>query len=74
MTNGNPVTFTVAMRPTPTIAKEQDSVNLVTLQNEKISGTGRHDVCFVPRAVVVVEAVAALSVLDEILKENLWKN
>ncbi|MGN0795681.1 MAG: chorismate synthase [Christensenellales bacterium] len=74
MTNGNPVTFTVAMRPTPTIAKEQDSVNLVTMQNEKISGTGRHDVCFVPRAVVVVEAVAALSVLDEILKENLWKN
>lgn len=74
MTNGNAVTFKIAMRPTPTISKEQDSVNLLTMQNEKIKGTGRHDVCFVPRAVVVVEAVAALSILDEILKENLWKN
>ena len=74
MTNGNPVEFKAAFHPTPTIGISQDSVNLSTMQNEKLKAVGRHDVCFVTRAVVVVEAVAALAILDEILKENVWKN
>ena len=71
---GNPVEFKAAFHPTPTIGISQDSVNLSTMQNEKLKAVGRHDVCFVTRAVVVVEAVAALAILDEILKENVWKN
>lgn len=74
MTNGNPVEFKAAFHPTPTIGISQDSVNLSTMQNEKLKAVGRHDVCFVTRAVVVVEAVAALAILDEILKESVWKN
>ncbi len=74
MTNGNPVEFKAAFHPTPTIGISQDSVNLITMQNEKTEAVGRHDVCFVTRAVVVVEAVAALAILDEILEENVWKN
>ncbi len=74
MTNGNPVEFKAAFHPTPTIGISQDSVNLITMQNEKTEAVGRHDVCFVTRAVVVVEAVTALAILDEILEENVWKN
>ena len=74
MTNGNPVEFKAVFHPTPTIGISQDSVNLSTMQNEKAEAVGRHDVCFVTRAVVVVEAVTALAILDEILEENVWKN
>jgi chorismate synthase len=64
ITNGMPVTFRVGVKPTASIAKPQRSVDLETMTPTEISVTGRHDPCIVPRAVPVVENVAAMAVLD----------
>lgn len=64
ITNGMPVEFTVAIRPTPSIAREQDSVDLATGENRKLIIEGRHDPCILPRAVVVIEAAAALAACE----------
>ena len=64
ITNGMPVTFEVVIRPTPSIAKEQDSVNLATGEDCKLAIHGRHDPCILPRAVVVIEAAAALAACE----------
>ena len=68
ITTGMPVIFRVAVKPTPSIASPQQTVNLDTMQPEKLRITGRHDPCIVPRAVPVVEAVAAIAVADLILE------
>ena len=67
ITTGEPVVFQAAFKPTPSIAKEQDTVDLKTMENVKISVPGRHDPCIVLRAVPVVDAAAALAILDAIL-------
>lgn len=67
ITNGMPIDFKVAVKPTPSIAIEQDSVNLETMENTKLTVTGRHDPCIVPRALACVEAAAALAVYDAYL-------
>lgn len=72
ISNGMPVVFRAAIKPTPSIAKEQQSVNLSTMQPEALSITGRHDPCIVPRAVPVIEAAAALAITDLLLGESLW--
>ena len=64
MTDGAPLVFSVAIKPTASIAAAQDSVNLATMENEKLVVKGRHDPCIVPRAVAVVEAVCAFTLLD----------
>jgi chorismate synthase len=61
ITNGMPVVFTAAIRPTPSISMEQDTVDLSTRQNTRLSIHGRHDPCIVHRAVPVIEAAAALA-------------
>lgn len=66
MCNGADVTFRTAFKPTPSIGLCQDTVNLKTGGNDTVEVTGRHDPCIVPRAVAVVEAMAALVVADQV--------
>lgn len=67
ISNGANITLSVAMRPTPSIAKEQATVDLLSKVNTTIKITGRHDACIVPRAVPCIESAVALAILDEIL-------
>ena len=64
ITNGMPVSFEVAIRPTPSISKEQDTVNLSTGEDAKLTIQGRHDPCIVHRALPVIEAAAALAACE----------
>ena len=64
ITTGAPIVLRVAIKPTPSISREQSSVNLETMQNEKLVISGRHDPCIVPRAVSVIEAAVAIGLLD----------
>lgn len=64
ITNGMPLVFRLAVKPTPSIAKQQQTVSLSKKQVEELVVTGRHDPCIVPRAVPVVEAVTALVLSD----------
>lgn len=67
ITTGMPIRFCTAIKPTPSIAHEQESVDLDTMQNVKLRVGGRHDPCIVPRAVPCVEAAAAIAVYDALL-------
>ena len=67
MSDGMPLSFNVAFKPTPSISKEQRTVNLESMSDDKVTIKGRHDPCIVPRAVAVVEAMTALTVMDQIL-------
>ena len=64
VTNGMPVIFRCAMRPTPTISREQQTVDLQTKEPAVLRAVGRHDSCVVHRARIVVDCVAALVVTD----------
>lgn len=64
MTSGAPIVFSVVIKPTPSIAAPQESVNLQKMENETLVVKGRHDPCIVPRALPVIEGVCALTLLD----------
>lgn len=70
ITNGMPLTFRLAMKPTPSIGKPQQTVDLAKKEITTIAIEGRHDPCIVHRAVPVVEAVAALAILDILTEEG----
>ena len=67
ITNGMPLIFRAAIKPTPSIAMEQRSVSLSRKEEQTLIVKGRHDPCIVPRAVPVIEAAAAIAVMDMIL-------
>jgi len=64
LATGMPVVFRAAVKPTSSIAIAQRTVNLADGTNTTLGVTGRHDPCIVPRAVVVLEAVAAIALVD----------
>lgn len=68
ITDGMPLIFRAAVKPTPSIGMEQDSVSLTGKENVKLTVKGRHDPCIVPRAVPVAEAAAAIAVYDALLE------
>ena len=71
ISNGMPLTLGVAFRPTPSIAKEQRTVDLIDKKNTTIKIVGRHDACVAVRALPVVESAVSLALLDE--GADLWK-
>lgn len=71
ITNGMPVVFNVAFKATPSIALPQETVNLLDKENTVLEIRGRHDPCIVQRAVPVIEAAAAWTILDLLLTSDL---
>jgi len=67
MSNGMPLIGRVAVKPTPSISKQQDSVNLKTKENVKLNIKGRHDPCILHRAVPCIESAVAIALTDCIL-------
>ena len=67
ITNGMPVIFQVAFKPTPSISRPQQTISLEKEKIQELVINGRHDPCIVPRAVPVVEAAAAIAIYDLIL-------
>lgn len=70
ITSGMPVTFNVAIKPTPSISIEQNSISYSKGEDAKLAVRGRHDPCIVPRAVPCVEAAAAIAIYDLIKGEE----
>jgi chorismate synthase len=69
ISNGENIVFRVAFKPTATIMTEQATVS-TSLENTELTGRGRHDACVLPRAVPMVEAMAALVLVDHMLRQR----
>ena len=74
ITNGNPVVFRVAVKPTSSISLPQKTINLTTGAIQELVIEGRHDTCFALRVPVVLEAAAAIVVADLLLADNRSRN
>ena len=70
ISNGAPIVFRVAFKPTSSIRKEQQTWNFATCQMDRLVVPGRHDACFALRAPVVVEAMTAIVLADLVLIKN----
>jgi len=71
LSNGMPVVVRVAFKPPSSIAKEQQTVNLRSMEETRVQVTGRHDPCVVPKAVPVVEAAVAVVLVDHCIRADL---
>ena len=67
---GMPIVVRTAIKPTPSIARAQESMSLSRNENETMTVEGRHDPCIVPRAVPCVEAVVAMVLYDLLLERS----
>lgn len=70
ITNGMPIVFRTAIKPTSSISLPQETVNVAEMKNSVLQVKGRHDPCIVPRAVPVIEGAAALVILDLIMERD----
>jgi chorismate synthase len=71
LSSGMPIVLRVAIKPTPSISKSQPTVNVRDMEPATVTVKGRHDVCIVPRAVAVVEAMMAVTLCDLALRAGL---
>ncbi len=71
ISNGMPLVVRVAVKPTSSIAKSQQTVNIKEMANASLTVMGRHDACIVPRALVVVESMVAVTLCDFALRAGL---
>ena len=65
---GMPIMMRIAIKPTPSIDKEQKTVNLSTMKNDTLTVKGRHDPCVVPKAVPAVESAVAVTLVDHMIR------
>lgn len=70
ITNGMPITFTVAIKPTASIGKPQQTVNMDTMQETTLELVGRHDPSIVPRVLPVINAITAYAVMEMICRNE----
>jgi chorismate synthase len=68
LSTGMPILMRIAIKPTPSIGKEQKTVNLSTMQDATLAIKGRHDPCVVPKAVPAVEAAVAITLVDHMIR------
>ena len=71
ISNGMPIVVRVAVKPTSSIAKKQETINIEKMEPASLEVRGRHDACIVPRAVPVVEAMIAVTLCDFAMKAGL---
>lgn len=74
ISNGEPIVCRIAVKPTPSISKEQCTVDLSSMKEAKIKITGRHDPSILPRIVPVAEAMVALVLVDQMMRGGLLKH
>ena len=68
ISSGMPLVVRIAVKPTPSIAKEQQTVALTTMENATLRVAGRHDPCVVPKAVPAAEAAVAITLVDHMIR------
>ncbi|GAJ21624.1 unnamed protein product, partial [marine sediment metagenome] len=71
LSNGMPIVVRVAVKPTSSIARSQETVDMKSMESVNLMVKGRHDACIVPRAVVVVESMMAVTLCDFAMRAGL---